>query len=325
MIETDGWADLPPGLAGAAVALGAFDGLHRGHAAVLAAARTGAARTGAARTGATRQGDRVPPLVVVAFEPPPKVHFAPPGTPARRLTTPALRSEAAARLGADGLVTLRFDAARAAQSPQDFADELLAALAPAHLAVGHDFRFGAGRAGDGVLLAAACQAHGAGFTQLAPFADQGGERISSSRIRAALEAGDIATATDLLGRRWQVEGVVEHGEKRGRTIGWPTANFRLGMLVEPLHGIYTIRVRLADGTIRGGVANFGRTPTTGLRDPLFEAHLFDFAGDLYGQRLVVEIIAFQRPEARFNGLEDLVAQIARDGEEARQRLAALGW
>lgn len=316
MIETDGWADLPPGLAGAAVALGAFDGLHRGHAAVLAAARAGAAGRGAA-------GDAPRPLVVVVFEPPPKMYFAPAGTPARRLTTPALRAEAAAALGADGLVALRFDAGRASQSPQAFADEMLAALAPAHLAVGHDFRFGAGRAGDGALLAAACAAHGTGFTQLDPVGDAGGARISSTRIRAALEAGDVATATDLLGRPWQVEGVVEHGEKRGRTIGWPTANFRLGMLVEPLHGIYTIRVRLPDGTVHGGVANFGRTPTTGLRDPLFEAHLFDFDGDLYGQRLVIELLAFQRPEARFNGLDELVAQIARDGEEARARLAAL--
>lgn len=314
MIETDGWADLPPGLAGGAVALGAFDGLHRGHAAVM----------GAARAGASGQIDAARPLVVVAFEPPPKVFFAPAGTPARRLTTPALRAEAAAGLGVDGLVALRFDAARASQQPQDFADELLTALAPAHLAVGHDFRFGAGRAGDGALLAQACAARCIGFTQLAPFADASGERISSTRIRAALETGDIATATALLGRPWQVEGVVEHGEKRGRTIGWPTANFRLGMLVEPLFGIYTIRVRLPDGSVHGGVANFGRTPTTGLRDPLFEAHLFDFAGDLYGQRLVVELIAFQRPEARFNGLDELVAQIARDGEEARARLAGLG-
>ena len=320
MIATDGWADLPPGLAGAAVALGAFDGLHRGHAAVLAAARTGA---GGAEAGTAQAGRALRPLVVVAFEPPPKVFFAPPGTPARRLTTPALRAEAAAALGADALVALRFDAARASQSPQDFAGELLAALAPAHLAVGHDFRFGAGRAGDGALLAAACAARGTGFSQLEPVGDASGERISSTRIRMALEAGDIATATNLLGRPWQVEGVVEHGEKRGRSIGWPTANFRLGMLVEPLHGIYTIRVRLPDGTVHGGVANFGRTPTTGLRDPLFEAHLFDFAGDLYGQRLVVELIAFQRPEARFNGLDELVAQIARDGEEARARLALL--
>ncbi len=317
MIATDGWADLPPGLTGAAVALGAFDGLHRGHAAVLASARTGAA----ARPGGADGGPR--PLVVVAFEPPPKVFFAPDGTPARRLTTPALRAEAAAALGADGLVALRFDAGRAGQSPEAFAAELLSALAPAHLAVGHDFRFGAGRAGDGTLLAAACAARGTGFTQLDPVGDAGGTRISSSRIRTALEAGDIATATDLLGRPWQVEGVVEHGEKRGRTIGWPTANFRLGMLVEPLHGIYTIRVRLPDGTVHGGVANFGRTPTTGLRDPLFEAHLFDFEGDLYGQRLVVELVAFQRPEARFNGLDELVAQIARDGEEARSRLGSL--
>lgn len=307
MLVIEGLARLPPQLRGAAVALGAFDGLHRGHAGVLAAAQ------------ATAPGR---PLVVCVFEPPPRTYFAGPDAPPQRLATPALRAEAAARLGAAAVVEIGFDAALVACPAGDFADRLLAALQPAALAVGDDFRFGAGRAGDGALLAARCAAAGTRFTAVAPVLDEGAQRISSTRIRAALTSGDLALATALLGRPWQLEGIVEHGEKRGRTIGWPTANLRPGGQIAPRHGIYAIRAHLADGRVQPGVANFGRTPTTGLRDPLFEAHLFDFSGDLYGQRLVVDLVAWQRAELRFDSLEALVAQMERDGDEARAILRA---
>jgi riboflavin kinase/FMN adenylyltransferase len=300
---------VPQALRGAGVALGAFDGLHLGHARVLAAARSGA-------PGA--------PLVLAAFEPPPRTWFAGPDSPPQRLATPRLRAEAAKALGADAVVEIIFDAGLVGCSAAEFADRLWQALAPASLAVGHDFRFGAGRQGDGALLASRCDASGTRFAQVAPVLDATGERISSTRIRAALLEGNMARAAALLGRFWRIEGVVEHGEKRGRTLGWPTANLRLGHLIAPRHGIYAVRVHLEDGSCHGGVANFGRTPTTGLRDPLFEAHLFDFERDLYGQRLVVELVAWQRPEERFGSLDALVAQMERDGREARRILAELG-
>jgi riboflavin kinase / FMN adenylyltransferase len=307
MLRVGGLSHVPEALKGAAVALGAFDGLHLGHQAVLAAARAGAGTA---------------PLVLVAFEPPPRAYFAGPGSPALRLMTPDLRAEAAEACGVDGLVELAFNADLAAQPPLDFARELLSGLAPRHLAVGHDFRFGAARGGDCALLEGLCTAAGSGFTQVMPVAGADGERISSTRIREALKAGRIDVVSSMLGRPWRIEGVVDHGEKRGRTIGWPTANLRLGPLLEPRHGIYAIRVLLDDGSVHCGVANFGRTPTTGLRDPLLEAHLFDFASDLYGKRLRIDFIAFQRPEAHFDSLDALVAQIAADAVEARRILAA---
>jgi riboflavin kinase / FMN adenylyltransferase len=309
MLVVRGLGAVPGALKGAAVALGAFDGLHLGHAAVLEAARAAAA------PGA--------PLVLAAFEPPPRTWFAGEGAAPQRLATPRLRAAAAAALGADAVVEITFDAALVACSADDFATHLWQALAPASLAVGHDFRFGAGRRGDGALLASRCAASGARFTEVAPVLDASGQRISSTRIRAALQAGDMALAAALLGRFWRIEGVVADGEKRGRTLGWPTANLSLGALIAPRHGIYAVRVHLEDGRVHGGVANFGRTPTTGLRDPLFEAHLFDFEGDLYGQRLEIELVAWQRAEEKFDSLDALVAQMERDGQEARHRLAAL--
>jgi riboflavin kinase / FMN adenylyltransferase len=310
------WTDLPARARGASVALGAFDGLHLGHVAVLKAART--ARPDVA-------------LAVAPFEPPPKVLFAGPGAPAIRLNTARLRAERAADVGADLVIELPFDAAMMAMDAVDFLDTVLwGGLAPAHVSVGHDFRFGAGRKGDEAALRAAGARHGFAVSVVEPVLDHTGTRYSSTRVREALTTGHLALATALLGRPWRVEGVVVHGEKRGRTIGFPTANFHLEGQLAPRFGVYAVRVRVRaddDGGEHGawlsGVANFGRTPTTGVRDPLFEVHIFDLDADLYGRRLEVGLHAFLRGERTFATFPELVAQIGRDADDARTMLAVV--
>jgi riboflavin kinase/FMN adenylyltransferase len=307
------WRAIPATAHGATVALGAFDGLHLGHVALLRAAQ-------AARPDAK--------LAVAAFEPPPKVHFAPPGTPPFRLNTPRLRAARAADVGADIMFAITFDATMAAMPAGRFVEDVIgAALRPCHVSVGHDFRFGAERAGDAALLETMGAHLGFGVTVVPPVLDHTGARYSSTRVREALRAGHLALATALLGRPWRVEGVVLHGEKRGRTIGFPTANFHLEGQLAPRFGVYAVRVNVAPEGARedwrNGVANFGRTPTTGLREPLFEVHVLDFDGDLYGRRIEVGLHAFIRPERRFEGLDALIEQIARDAEEARGLLSVV--
>jgi riboflavin kinase / FMN adenylyltransferase len=292
----------------ATLALGAFDGLHLGHVGVLKAAAE--ARPDAA-------------LGVAAFEPPPKCFFARQETPAFRLNTPRLRAERAADVGAAYMFELPFDATMAHMQAEDFVrDILVGGLAPCHITVGHDFAFGADRKGNVALLGAMGQALGFGLTVVEPVLDHTGTRYSSTRVRQALQTGHLALATALLGRPWRVEGVVVQGEQRGRTIGFPTANFTLENQLAPRFGVYAVRVCIV-GQDRwySGVANFGRTPTTGLREPLFEVNIFDFEGNLYGQRLEVGLHAFLRPEMKFDSFPALVAQIKADAEEARQLLS----
>lgn len=314
MDSYEDWRGIPGSARGASVALGAFDGLHLGHVAVLHAARE-------ARPEAR--------LAVAAFEPPPKVWFAGPTAPAFRLNTPRLRAGRAADVGADIMFALPFDAALAAMPAAAFVrDVLWGGLAPAHVTVGHDFRFGADRGGDGALLAKLGSELGFGVRIVEPVLDHTGTRYSSTRVREALRAGHLGLATALLGRPWRVEGVVAEGEKRGRTIGFPTANFHLQGQLAPRFGVYAVRVDIsggdrAEGDWRNGVANFGRTPTTGLRAPLFEVHVLDFDGDLYGRRLEVGLHAFLRPERKFDSFPALVEQIRHDADEARQLLAVV--
>jgi riboflavin kinase/FMN adenylyltransferase len=203
-------------------------------------------------------------------------------------------------------------------------DVIVGGLKPCHVTIGHDFRFGAGRTGDGILLTDMGRELGFGVTIVPPVLDHSGVRYSSTRVREAIKAGHLAMVTTLLGRPWRVEGEVVHGEKRGRTIGFPTANIYLEDQLMPRFGVYAVRVNVIGETAwHSGVANFGRTPTTGLRKPLMEINVFDFNGDLYGKRLEVGLHAFLRPEMKFEGFPALVAQIGRDAEEARVLLSVV--
>ena len=306
----DDWRLVPARAHGSTLALGAFDGLHLGHVAVLQAAHV-------ARPEAR--------LAVAAFEPPPKCYFAGPDAPPFRLNTPRLRAQRAADVGAQIMFSIAFDAAMAAMHAEDFVRDVIAfALAPVHVTVGHDFAFGAGRQGDGELLGRMGRDLGFGVTIVPPVLDHSGIRYSSTRVREAIKAGHLAMVTTLLGRPWRVEGIVVDGQKRGRTVGFPTANIYLHDQLAPRFGVYAVRVNIVgEAAWYSGVANFGRTPTTGLREPLLEVNLFDFDGDLYGKRLEVGLHAFLRAEMKFDGFDALVVQIAKDAGEARTILSVI--
>jgi len=290
-------------------AIGNFDGVHLGHRMLLA-------RTSAF---AAAQDARAAALV---FDPHPRRYFRP-DDPPFLLTTAAQRARLLAEAGAVETITLTFDAGLAALSPEDFVEGVLArSLNLAGVVTGSDFRFGAGRTGDAQSLSRLARAAGLATLIVEPEPLwQGAEKIGSSLIRLALQQGDVAAAARMLGRPWSVEGIVEDGAKRGRTIGFPTANLTLGELIEPRRGVYAVTVRIGDA-VHGGVANFGRRPTVGAPAPLLETHLFDFNGDLYGQAIEVSFRAFLRDEVRFDGLDALKAQIARDAEAARDALSA---
>jgi riboflavin kinase/FMN adenylyltransferase len=215
----------------------------------------------------------------------------------------------------------RFDQAFADLTPDAFVDDvLLSGLGARHVVCGYDFTFGARRGGNVEMLRRKGQEKGFGVTVLEPVTHEG-EIYSSTRIREALRAGWVSEAADLLGHHWEIEGVVELGDQRGRTIGFPTANVALGEHLRPRFGVYAVRA-LLDGEWRDAVANLGRRPTFGKLKENFEIHLFDFSGDLYGKVLRVALVEFIRPEMKFGGLDQLKAQIAADGEAARKLLAS---
>ena len=299
------WRGLPNEARGAAVALGNFDGVHLGHAHVLRAAH-------AARPDA--------PLAVLTFEPHPREVFRP-DDPPFRLTLPPARADALAGLGVRILYELPFDDAFSMMSAEHFVTEVLhQGIGARHLVCGPDFAFGHRRGGDTAFLAARAEALGIGLTVATPFGDEAGP-ISSSRIRRALQDGYPERASIKLGRHWAIRGTVAHGEARGRTIGFPTANIALGRHLEPARGVYAVTARLADGRRVRGVANVGRRPTVGpATETRLEVNIFDFEGDLYGAELEVSLHAFLRPERRFPGLDALRAQIAADAAEARHIL-----
>ena len=296
------WRDLPPEARGCAVALGNFDGVHRGHEAVIRACH-------GARPDA--------PLAVLTFDPHPREYFRP-DDPPFRLTLSHGRSAALAACGVTRLYELAFDRAFSLLTPEAFVDEVLhAGVGAVHLACGPDFAFGHRKGGDVALLGRHAEALGMGLTVVPPLADAGGA-ISSTRIRRDLQDGYPVRANAALGRTWSIRGTVAHGDARGRTIGFPTANVALGRHLEPARGVYAVTVHLPDGTARPGVANIGRRPTVNAGpESRVEAHLFDFAGDLYGQEVGVALHAFLREERRFAGLPELREQIARDAAEAR--------
>ena len=300
------WRGLPDALRGATVALGNFDGVHLGHQHLLRTAH-------AARPDAKR--------AVLTFEPHPRAFFRP-DDPPFRLTNAAGRAQALAALGVEILYELPFDAAFSQMSADEFvADVLHRGIGAVHLASGPDFAFGRRRGGDVGLLAARAEAFGMGETIVPKLADVAGP-LSSTRIRRDLQDGYPERASVQLGRLWAIEGVVAEGQRLGRTIGFPTANVALGELIEPARGVYAVMVRTADGGRHPGVANIGRRPTVNEGpESRLEVHLFDFAGDLYGQQVQVALHGFLRAETKFAGIEALRAQIALDAAEARRLLA----
>lgn len=305
-IVTD-WRGLPDELRGAAVAIGAFDGVHRGHQAVIATARAAADRLDAA-------------LGIVSFDPHPRRWFQPDAAPFR-LMTPGQMARALDPLGVDRLYLLPFDAAMAAMSDEGFARDVLSSgLGVRHAAVGFDFTYGKGRTGSPEGLRRHGEALGFGVTVCDRVDDPDGLKLSSSAVREAVHAGDMARAAAILGRPFAIEGEVVHGDKRGRTIGVPTANIRLGDYMRPAYGVYATRTRLPDGRVLDGVASLGLRPMFALEEPLLEVWLFDFDGELYGQTVETQLIAFLRGEEKFDSLEALKSRIDADAEAARAAL-----
>jgi riboflavin kinase/FMN adenylyltransferase len=308
--------DLPATLQGAAVAIGNFDGVHRGHQAVIAEAGQLAHAHGR-------------PWAVLTFEPHPRNLFRP-NDPPFRLTLLRAKARFIAEMGVDFMVALRFDRAFSSLSADEFIRHVLVeGFRAGQVVAGYDFVFGKGRAGNCELLLRAGRALGFDVTAVHAVRDEAGEVLSSSRARDALRRGDAAGACTILGRAPEIEGRVMRGDKRGRTLGFPTANISLRDHLRPAGGVYAVRAAIEDengdeGEIlwRDGVANIGRRPTFGGEVEVLEVFLFDFAGDLYGRRLRVRLIEHLRHERRFDGIDSLRAQIAEDSLRARRILTA---
>ena len=304
----NGWRDIEPDQRGAAVALGEFDGVHKGHLGVI----VGACKAAKALSA---------PLGVISFDPHPRRYFQPDAPPFRLMTVDQ-QARALDDLGVDFLYILPFEAEMAAMSDEAFArDVLVGGLGARHVAAGFDITFGKDRTGDPDALRAYGERYGFSVSITEKLGDDGAAKYSSSAIREALVAGQPERAAEILGRPFAIEGVVVEGQHLGRTLGYPTANIAAGDYVRPKLGVYATRTRLADGREVPGVANFGENPTTGIVEARLEVYLFDFDEDLYGQTLETDLIAFLRPELTFKGLEALVDQIKVDEAQARQRLA----
>lgn len=299
---------VPAPLRGAIVALGNFDGFHAGHQAVVARAALWA-------------HEEQRPLIVATFDPHP-VRLFRPDAPFFRLTSLDQRERLFAAAGADAMLVFGFDRALADMDADAFIAMLVSEIGAAGVVTGQDFTFGKGRSGNVAVLRERGEAMGLRSVAVDPVQDANGGIISSSRIRDALKAGDCAGAARLLTRPFAIAGEVRHGAKLGRSIGYPTANIELGSYLRPAYGIYAVRGVLPDGTVLDGAANLGIRPTFDPPVELLEPTFFDFSGDLYGQTIEVQLIAFIRAEAKFDGLEALIAQIDADCEAARQILAA---
>jgi riboflavin kinase / FMN adenylyltransferase len=293
---------------GMAVAIGNFDGVHLGHQALVRAARQCSLASGAR-------------LAVLSFEPHPREYFDPDSAPPRlmRLGEKCVALDA---LGVERLVVLRFDAHLQHLSPEDFVEQALRqGLGARHVVVGEGFRFGCRRAGTIETLAALGAR--AGFEVIAvPSVTADGARVSSTRVRAALGAGDLAGAERLLGRPYAMSGRVIYGQQLGRRLGFATANLRLHRRVAPLGGVFAVEVRGIDGCAAAAVASLGNRPTVGGGETLLEVHVFDFDGNLYGRRLSVDFVAKLRDEAKFPSLDAMVTQMHADAARAREILAA---
>ena len=302
--DTTPSAEIPRG---AVIALGNFDGVHRGHRVVIEAAMRMARARGSL-------------ALAMTFEPHPRDFFSR-GTPQFRLTDEVDKLRLLAGTGLDGAVVLTFDQKRAATPAQEFIDhDLIDRLGISGIAVGYDFHFGKGRSGSPTLLQAEAPKLGIDV-HVEPHFDVGGQAVSSTAIREAISDGRIGDANALLGYPWFVTREVVHGEQRGRDLGYPTANMRLDPNCALRHGIYAVRVGRGQQRI-DGVASFGRRPTFDNGAPLLETFLFDFTGDLYGAVLDVALISFIRDEAKFDSVEALISQMDDDAAKARAALAA---
>ena len=304
-------APVPRSLQGGVFALGNFDGVHLGHQMVIAEA-------------ARMAKELDVPLGVLVFEPHPQQFFFP-DKPFFRLTPFRAKARLLEKLGVDVLAALPFDAEMAKrQGPEFILDVLVNGLHVTHVVAGYDFRFGKGRGGDAAMLSYMGEEEGFGVSIVKEVIHDG-EAYSSTRIRERLAAGDPRGATELLGHNWTVETHVITGDQRGRTIGFPTANLALEDHVRPALGVYAVKVEIEDGPHKGcydGVANLGKRPTFNKSDILLEVHILDFEGDIYGHHMSVSFVDYLRAEKKFNGLDELKAQIAADSARAREILAA---
>ena len=299
---------VPDHLRGGVVALGNFDGFHRGHQAVVGAAVAHGRATGR-------------PVLVASFDPHPVRYFKP-DTPPFRLTSLDQRAELFAEAGADAMLVFNFNEILANVSAEQFVTEwLIGRAGAAHIVTGEDFTFGKGRSGDIAVLTELGAALGLTAEAVGPVSDDQGP-ISSSRIRQALVAGDPIEAARLLTRPYRIQGVVQHGDKLGRTIGFPTANIALDRYLRPKYGIYAVRGLLPDGRMLDGAANVGIRPSFDPPKELLEVYFFDFAESLYDVCIEIELIAYIRPEAKFDSLDALTDQMMRDCVEAKRILAA---
>jgi riboflavin kinase/FMN adenylyltransferase len=297
---------IPDELRGAIIALGNFDGFHLGHQAVVGRA---------VQRGAHERR----PVIVATFDPHPVRHFKP-DTPPFRLTTLDQRQRLFGQAGADAMLVFNFGAELASTTAEDFVAGILAdRFGAAGVVTGEDFTFGKGRGGNAQVLRDLGAQHGIGAETVEAVVLEG-NRISSGLVREALQAGDPATATAMMTRPFAIQGTVIHGDKRGRELGWPTANLELCNYLRPKYGIYAVRVMLDDGSEHPGVASLGVRPTFDPPKELLEAVLFDFDGDLYGRTIEVALHAYLRPEMKFDSLEALKAQMDADAEGARSLL-----
>jgi riboflavin kinase / FMN adenylyltransferase len=307
MIVLNGLRYVPPAARGGVFAIGNFDGVHRGHQALLRAAKERAAELGA-------------PAGVILFEPHPREFFEP-GKLHFRLTPLRRKIELLEQFGLDIAVVLTFDAALAGLTAQQFIERILGgALAARHVVVGYNFRFGKARAGDTETMRRAGSTLGFGVTVVAQVGE-GGAVFSSGAVRAALARGDVARAAEILGHWWRVSGPVIGGFKRGTEMGFPTANIALPPGTALAHGIYAARV-YADGRAFPGAAYLGTRPTFDDGSPMLEVFLLGFDGDLYGREIAVEFVDYIRADAKFDSMEELKAQIAQDCAKAQAILDA---
>lgn len=305
-LRLDSREPMPEQMRGAILALGNFDGFHLGHQAVAAEALRWARAEGR-------------PCVIATFDPHPKRFFQP-DAPWFRLTSLEQRADLFAAFGADAMLVIAFDGSMAGTSGPDWIEQMLHRhLSVAGVVTGEDFTFGARRSGSTAALAEIGARFGIAARTVRAVMDDG-QAVSSTRIRRALEAGDCETATRLLSRPFAIRGVVQHGDKLGRTIGFPTANLPLWHYLRPRYGIYAVKGRLPGGRLVNGAANLGVRPSFDPPKELLEPYFFDFSGDLYGQEIEVEFHHFLRPEARFDDLDALVAQMRQDCARAAELL-----
>jgi riboflavin kinase/FMN adenylyltransferase len=303
-----GWRDLPAGDRGASVAMGSFDGVHRGHQKVIALAAKAA-------------GEAAAPLGVITFDPHPRVYFRP-DEPAFRLMQPDQQARALEALGVDVLYVLPLDAELAEMTDREFATRVLhEGLGARHVAVGFDNSFGKDRTGSPQTMRAYGEELGFGVSVAEPVAGEAGDKLSSTAVREALRDGRPRDAAAILGRPFAIEGEVQRGRQLGRKLGFPTANVPLGDYVTPRFGVYATRTRLPDGREIPGVANIGINPTVeGVTAPLLEVWLFDFDEDIYDQAIETDLVAFLRPEEKFDSLDTMTTQVMKDAQAAKALL-----